>query len=83
MKVVDFLSKTSSRYGLLAAHLDPRTPAEDWAHWGNESKKLELVEEAAACYGRGSFISCLTALGWSHVREISESILYSCEIGRH
>ncbi|EYC18933.1 hypothetical protein Y032_0026g1462 [Ancylostoma ceylanicum] len=42
----------SLQYGLLAAHLDPRTPAEDWAHWGDESKKLELIEEAAACYGR-------------------------------
>ncbi|WKY10232.1 hypothetical protein Q1695_002520 [Nippostrongylus brasiliensis] len=42
----------SLQYGLLAAHLDPRTPAEDWAHWGHESKKLELMEEAAACYGR-------------------------------
>ncbi|XGW01360.1 hypothetical protein V3C99_013927 [Haemonchus contortus] len=42
----------SLQYGLLAAHLDSRTPAEDWAHWGDESKKLELIEEAAACYGR-------------------------------
>ncbi|KAK6767140.1 hypothetical protein RB195_026476 [Necator americanus] len=42
----------SLQYGLLAAHLDPRTPAEDWAHWGDESKKLDLIEEAAACYGR-------------------------------
>ncbi|VDM59691.1 unnamed protein product [Angiostrongylus costaricensis] len=45
-------SQKSLQYGLLAAHLDPRTPAEDWAHWGDESKKLELIEEAAACYGR-------------------------------
>ncbi|VDL83223.1 unnamed protein product [Nippostrongylus brasiliensis] len=46
------LSNQDVKYGLLAAHLDPRTPAEDWAHWGHESKKLELMEEAAACYGR-------------------------------
>ncbi|KAK6041352.1 hypothetical protein COOONC_21144, partial [Cooperia oncophora] len=26
----------SLQYGLLAAHLDTRTPAEDWAHWGDE-----------------------------------------------
>ncbi|KAJ1372110.1 hypothetical protein KIN20_034181 [Parelaphostrongylus tenuis] len=45
-------AQKSLQYGLLAAHLDPRTPAEDWAHWGDESKKLELIEEAAACYGR-------------------------------
>ncbi|KAK5976626.1 General transcription factor 3C polypeptide 3 [Trichostrongylus colubriformis] len=45
-------AQKSLQYGLLAAHLDTRTPAEDWAHWGDESKKLELIEEAAACYGR-------------------------------
>ncbi|KAK6017925.1 tetratricopeptide repeat protein [Ostertagia ostertagi] len=29
----------SLQYGLLAAHLDSRTPAEDWAHWGEMSPK--------------------------------------------
>ncbi|KAI6175246.1 General transcription factor 3C polypeptide 3 [Aphelenchoides fujianensis] len=38
-------------YRLLAAHLDARTTAADWAEIGEAAVQLERIEEAAACYG--------------------------------
>ncbi|CAD6198035.1 unnamed protein product [Caenorhabditis auriculariae] len=40
------------QYGLLSAHLDSKTSAPEWIHWGDESKNLYMYEEAAACYSR-------------------------------
>ncbi|CAI2354459.1 unnamed protein product [Caenorhabditis sp. 36 PRJEB53466] len=40
------------QFGLLASHLDPRTPAEDWVHWGDEATKFNMLDEAALCYDR-------------------------------
>lgn len=45
----------SLQYGLLAAHLNYRTPPEQWCRLGDLAFKLERFEEAAACYGRGFF----------------------------
>uniref|UniRef100_A0A1I7V005 TPR_REGION domain-containing protein n=1 Tax=Caenorhabditis tropicalis TaxID=1561998 RepID=A0A1I7V005_9PELO len=40
------------QFGLLASHLNPKTPADDWVHWGDEAKKFGMIEEAAVCYDR-------------------------------
>ncbi|KAF1751041.1 hypothetical protein GCK72_017593 [Caenorhabditis remanei] len=40
------------QFGLLASHLNPKTPADDWVHWGDEANKLGRIEEAAVCYDR-------------------------------
>ncbi|PIC27201.1 hypothetical protein B9Z55_019528 [Caenorhabditis nigoni] len=40
------------QFGLLASHLNPKTPADDWVHWGDEASKLGRVDEAAVCYDR-------------------------------
>lgn len=42
-------------YRLLAAHLNNKTEAAEWAELGETAVKLERIEEAAACYGNGSF----------------------------
>ncbi|CAL2045166.1 CBN-TAG-315 protein [Caenorhabditis brenneri] len=40
------------QFGLLASHLNPKTPADDWVHWGDEAKKFGMFEDAAVCYDR-------------------------------
>uniref|UniRef100_A0A8R1E6J7 TPR_REGION domain-containing protein n=1 Tax=Caenorhabditis japonica TaxID=281687 RepID=A0A8R1E6J7_CAEJA len=40
------------QFGLLASHLDHRTPSDDWLHWGDEAKRFGMFEEAAVCYDR-------------------------------
>lgn len=40
------------QFGLLASHLDPKTPPDDWVHWGDEAEKFGMIEEAAVCYDR-------------------------------
>uniref|UniRef100_A0A915BUF8 General transcription factor 3C polypeptide 3 n=1 Tax=Parascaris univalens TaxID=6257 RepID=A0A915BUF8_PARUN len=45
-------SHKSLQYGLLAAHLNSRTSAEEWVELGNLAYNLQRIEEAAACYGR-------------------------------
>lgn len=45
------------QFGLLASHLDPKTPAEDWIHWGDEAKRFAMYEEAAVCYDRALHIN--------------------------
>ena len=41
-------------YRLLAAHLDSKSTALDWAELGDTAVQLERIEEAAACYGNGT-----------------------------
>ena len=40
---------------MAAAHLNPETPAEIYVHWRDLSTRLGLMDEAAACCGRGFY----------------------------
>ncbi|MFH4979478.1 hypothetical protein AB6A40_006187 [Gnathostoma spinigerum] len=45
-------SLKSLQYGLLSAHLDYRTPADEWGRLGELCYKHGKIHESAACYGR-------------------------------
>jgi hypothetical protein len=40
-------------YGLLSAHLNYKTPAEEWARLGHMCEESDKWDQAAIVYGRG------------------------------
>ncbi|VDM43371.1 unnamed protein product, partial [Toxocara canis] len=59
------------QYGLLAAHLNSRTPAEEWVELGNLARRLQRIEEAAACYGRAIKVE---PSNWKHYEKRIETL---------
>ncbi|CAI5451777.1 unnamed protein product [Caenorhabditis angaria] len=61
------------QFGLLSSYLDPRTPISDWVHWGEESKRLLMYEEAAMCFDRAIR---LEPSNWHHYEQRVEMLDY-------
>ncbi|VDK54450.1 unnamed protein product [Anisakis simplex] len=61
----------SLQYGLLAAHLNNRTPADEWVELGDLAQSLQRIEEAAACYGRALRVE---PTNWKHYEKRIETL---------